>query len=167
MSVTLAIFSLSEKMPCNKDSSKISFSGAVNSLTPPEKCLYSEFFWSVFSCIQTEHGAIQHISSVLSLNAGKYGPEKPRIRTLFMQYKTTSNYYGLISSIPELFLDLREKKVSFTSLIVLVFYCLWSQYNFQKNILMIPFSLPALNQFLQKSYENRLLFPLCQEHFFL
>ena len=33
-----------------------------------EKCPYSEFFWSAFS-----------------LNEGKYGPEKLRIRTLFTQ----------------------------------------------------------------------------------
>ena len=33
-----------------------------------KKCPYSEFFWSVFS-----------------RNAGKYGPEKLRLRTLFMQ----------------------------------------------------------------------------------
>ena len=33
-----------------------------------EKCPYSEFFWSV-----------------LSPNAGKYGPEKLRVRTLFTQ----------------------------------------------------------------------------------
>ena len=41
----------------------------------PEKCPYSEFFWSVFSHIRTE----------FSPNAEKYGPEKLRIRTLFMQ----------------------------------------------------------------------------------
>ena len=36
-------------------------------LTLREKCPYSEFFWSVFS-----------------QNAGKYGPEKLQMRTLFM-----------------------------------------------------------------------------------
>ena len=39
-----------------------------------EKSPYSEFFWSVFSP-----------------NAGKYRPEKLRIQTLFMQWKTISN----------------------------------------------------------------------------
>ena len=41
---------------------------ALNHLIPTlrEKCPYSKFFWSVFSRIRTE-----------------YGPEKPRIRTLF------------------------------------------------------------------------------------
>ena len=51
---------------------------AYFSLTFPlrEKCPYSEFFWSVFSRIRTEYGEILG-------NAGKYGPEKLRIRTLF------------------------------------------------------------------------------------
>ena len=43
---------------------------AVCSIRLREKCPYSEFSWSVFSP-----------------NAGKYGPEKLRIRTLFMQYQ--------------------------------------------------------------------------------
>ena len=47
--------------------------------TVREKCPYSEFFWSVFSRIWTEYGEI----SVFSPNAGKYGPEKLQIRTLF------------------------------------------------------------------------------------
>ena len=46
-------------------------------ITLREKCLHSEFFWSVFSRIRT--------LSVFSPNAGKYGPEKLRIRTLFTQ----------------------------------------------------------------------------------
>ena len=37
-----------------------------------------EFFWSVFSCIWT--------LSVFGPNMGKHGPEKLRIRTLFMHY---------------------------------------------------------------------------------
>ena len=41
-----------------------------------EKCLYSELFWSVFSCTQTE----------FSLNTGKFGWEYLRIRTLFMKW---------------------------------------------------------------------------------
>ena len=40
-----------------------------------EKCSYSEFFRSVFSP-----------------NAGKYGPEKLRIRTLFMQCRSFQYY---------------------------------------------------------------------------
>ena len=39
-----------------------------------EKYPYSEFFWSVFSP-----------------NAKKYGPEKPRIRTLFTHCNDTGN----------------------------------------------------------------------------
>ena len=50
-----------------------------------EKCLYSEFFWSVFSRIRTEYGEIQSIGNAKCPNAGKYGPEKPRIRILFTQ----------------------------------------------------------------------------------
>ena len=45
--------------------------------TLSEKCPYSEFFWSVFLRIWTEY------LSILSPNAGKYGPEKLRIWTLF------------------------------------------------------------------------------------
>ena len=47
-----------------------------------EKCPYSEFFWSVFSRIRTDYGEIQYLS-VFTPNAGKYGPEKPRIRLHF------------------------------------------------------------------------------------
>ena len=46
-----------------------------------EKCPYSEFFWSVYSRIRTEYGKIP----VFSPTAGKYGPEKVRIRKLFTQ----------------------------------------------------------------------------------
>ena len=42
-------------------------------------CLCSEFFWSIFSCIQTEYGEIR------SPNAGKHKPRKLWIQTLFMQ----------------------------------------------------------------------------------
>ena len=35
-----------------------------------EKCLYSEFFWSIFSYIRTEYGEI------FSPNLEKYWPEK-------------------------------------------------------------------------------------------
>ena len=37
----------------------------------PEKCPYSEFFWSVFSRIRTAYGQV------------RYGPEKLQIQTLF------------------------------------------------------------------------------------
>ena len=46
-----------------------------------EKCPYSEFFWSVISRIWTEYGEIPSIRP----NAGKCGPKKLRIRTLFTQ----------------------------------------------------------------------------------
>ena len=42
-----------------------------------EKCQYSELFWSIFSRIHTPY------LSVFSPNAGKYRPEKLRIRILF------------------------------------------------------------------------------------
>ena len=41
-----------------------------------EKCPYLEFFWSAFSRIRTE-----------------YGPEKRRIRTLFTQWWTKTQYF--------------------------------------------------------------------------
>ena len=47
-----------------------------------EKCPYSEFFWSVFSCIWTEYGEMQ------SKSLGKYGAEKFRIRTLGYIFET-------------------------------------------------------------------------------
>ena len=50
-----------------------------------EKCPYSEFFWSVFFRIWTEYGEATEYLSVFGPNAGKYRPEKLRIRTLFTQ----------------------------------------------------------------------------------
>ena len=49
-----------------------------------EKCPYSEFFWSVFARIQTEHGEIPYLS-IFNPNVGKYGPEKLQIWKLFTQ----------------------------------------------------------------------------------
>ena len=49
-----------------------------------EKCPYSEFFWSVLSCIRTEYRE--------SPNAGKYRPEKLRMQTLFTQCYILVNY---------------------------------------------------------------------------
>ena len=34
----------------------------IKQLSLREKCPYSEFFWSVFSCIRTEYGERQSIS---------------------------------------------------------------------------------------------------------
>ena len=48
-----------------------------------KKCLYSEFFWSVFSRIRTEHGEIRSISPYSVQMREKYRPEKLRIQTLF------------------------------------------------------------------------------------
>ena len=48
-----------------------------------KKVQIRSFFWSVFSRIRTEYGEI--LLSVFSPNAGKYGPEKIGIWTLFMQ----------------------------------------------------------------------------------
>ena len=53
-----------------------------------EKCLYLEFFWSVFPVFwQNTENAIY--LSVFIPNAGKYGPEKLRIPTLFTQWHET------------------------------------------------------------------------------
>ena len=46
---------------------------------------FRNFSWFVFSRIRTEYGKIEYLS-VFSPNAGKYGPEKPLIRTLFTQW---------------------------------------------------------------------------------
>ena len=46
-----------------------------------EKSLYSEFFRSVFSRIRTDYGELHTFSPT----AGKYGPEKLRMRKLFAQ----------------------------------------------------------------------------------
>ena len=54
----------------------------MESVTLRKKCPYLEFFWSVFSRIWTK----------FSPNAGKYGPKKLRIRTLFTQYKVVKIY---------------------------------------------------------------------------
>ena len=43
---------------------------------------YSEIFWSIFSHIWTEYRDTPYLS-LFSPNAGKYRPEKLRIRTLF------------------------------------------------------------------------------------
>ena len=58
---------------------------AVCSIRLGEKCPYSEFFWSVFSS-----------------NAGKYEPEKLRIRALFTQYqkfKTNAEFKIPVASV--------------------------------------------------------------------
>ena len=46
-----------------------------------QKCVYSEFFWSIFSCIL----------SIFSPNTGKYGPWKLRIRTLLHRQNQESS----------------------------------------------------------------------------
>ena len=51
-----------------------------------KKYPYSDFFWSVFSRIQT---LLTPCLSVCSPNAGKCGPEKLRIRSIFMQRKSS------------------------------------------------------------------------------
>ena len=52
-----------------------------------QKCPYSEFFWSAFSCIPTEYGEKRSYLSVFSQKAGKCGQEKFWIRTIFTQWK--------------------------------------------------------------------------------
>ena len=60
-----------------------------------KRCPYSELFWSVFSSIRTEYGKIDapHFFA-FSPNAGKYGPEKLRRRTLFTQWQKNSKNLG-------------------------------------------------------------------------
>ena len=61
-------------------------------LALPEKCPYLEFFWST-----------------LSFNRTKYGPEKLRIWTLFMQITGSIFYY---SSVPNnRFPDIFSEKI--------------------------------------------------------
>ena len=59
------------------------FHSLITEPTLREKCLYSEFFWSVFFRILTDTNA--RYLSIFSPNMGKYGPEKLRIRTFFTQ----------------------------------------------------------------------------------
>ena len=108
MGVTLTIFSLSGKIPCDKDKSKICFSGAANS---PKQSLIT---------------------------------------------------LALVSSIPGILLDLWNFSFSSFSEAVCSGNLVFS-INFQKKILMVVFSLPALAQVLQKSYSTHLLFLFCQE----
>ena len=81
-----------KKIPADKkDCHKCTFCLAVcialsvsyyETFTLRKKCPYSEFFWSLFFLIRTEYGEFG--LSVFSPNRRKYGPEKLRIRTLFM-----------------------------------------------------------------------------------
>ena len=63
--------------------------GSLQEETLREKCPYSDFFWSIFSRIWTFF--ILYLS-VCSPNAGKYGPEKLRIRPLFTQWKSSQAF---------------------------------------------------------------------------
>ena len=65
--------------------------GVYNKSSKPtlcEKCPYSEFFWSAFSHIRTDSGEIR------INNAGKYEPEKLRIRT-FSRSANIANCFEL------------------------------------------------------------------------
>ena len=46
---------------------------ALVSISLSEKCLYSEFFWSVFSLIQTEYGDIVRIRENKDQKNSEYG----------------------------------------------------------------------------------------------
>ena len=70
-----------------------------------EKCPYSEFFWSVFIHIRTDY------RDVFSPNAGKYGPEKLRIRTLFTQW----------------YFSIKKKSLSTHFMLLISFYTPWKQ----------------------------------------
>ena len=59
------------------------FIDEIEHISLREKCPYSEFFWFVLFRIRTEYG---EYLTVFSPNAGKHGPEKLRIRTLFTQF---------------------------------------------------------------------------------
>ena len=67
-----------------KNFSQVFFFSRIFRLVLLEKCPYSEFFWSVFSCIRLEYGEIQ------STNAEKYGLEEVQLRTLFTQWGSVS-----------------------------------------------------------------------------
>ena len=61
-----------------------------------KKCPYSKFLWSLFSWIQTDYGDLLCKSpyiSVFSPNVEKYGTEKLRIRTRFLQWVALANWY--------------------------------------------------------------------------
>ena len=73
-----------------------------------EKCPYSEFCWSVFSRIRTKYG------EVFSPNAGKYGPKKLWIRTLFTNIRTGYIKLQELHHFKEerKFLNIRDKNMS-------------------------------------------------------
>ena len=50
---------------------------------------YSELLWSTFPPTRNEYGLR---IPVFNRNAGKYGPEKPQIRTLSMQFMFPINW---------------------------------------------------------------------------
>ena len=60
---------------------KISLLCDFRKVTLREKCPNTMFFWSLFSRIWSEYGDLL----VFSPNAGKYGPEKLCIWTIFTQ----------------------------------------------------------------------------------
>ena len=51
-----------------------------------KKCPYLEFLWSVLFRVRTEYGELRSISLYSVQMCRKYGPEKLRIHTLFMQW---------------------------------------------------------------------------------
>ena len=78
--------------------------GLIKILKLREKCPYSEFFWSAVFRIQTEH----------SPNAGKCGPEKIRIRILFMECHTVKNLvnnYGFPNKIYWQYKEAPKRKI--------------------------------------------------------
>ena len=78
------------------------FQASVAFLSLPEKCPYSEFFWPVYSCIQTEYRKIRSISPYSVQMQENTGPEKLRIRALYAVhtkrfsdvFKEYRNQYG-------------------------------------------------------------------------
>ena len=97
------------------------------------KCPYSEFFWSVFPSIRTEY------LSVFSPNAGKYGSEKFRIRTLFTQSWGISTLFHRVKSIEK---SIEKSKNWHNQLWKPFWYIRWTQVipwllNFKKNTILI------------------------------
>ena len=68
----------------------------IHSLTLREKCLYSEFFWSVFSRIQTKYGEISiflysvRMRENTDQNNSKYGQFSRSVT-----YTRTATYFNL------------------------------------------------------------------------
>ena len=83
------LYSMQFKFPCLIQFLQQLIISQFQILSLRENCSYLEFFWSVFCFpafeLNTESYGETEYLSIFSPNAGKHGPRKLRIRTLFTQ----------------------------------------------------------------------------------